>query len=109
MRQSNHNKIVEKIYKKYKNAVNMNYTELKIWSKNPESRKASLSREPIRRNLRLLKKNKSDWTLNDVKDANKTISYLARAKKIKRAKGIPKDKLTRNEIAMRNWAYNNYK
>lgn len=102
-------KEIDQVYKKYKKATNMTYTELLIWSKNPKSKTASLSREPIRRNLRLLKKPKDKWTTRDVKDANKTISYLARAKKIERKQGIPRTKLTPNEIALRNWGYDVFK
>lgn len=101
-------KELDRVYKKYKNAVNMTYTELLIWSKNPLSKKASLSREPIKRNLRLLKKNKSDWTARDITGANKTISYLARAKKIKSSNYI-QGNITRNDIALRNWAYDSFK
>lgn len=100
---------LDQVYSKYKKATNMSYTELKIWSKNKKSREASLNRKPIIRNLRLLKKRKSNWTTKDIQEANKTISYLARAKKIKRKKGVPKDQLTPNEIAMRNWGFDVYK
>lgn len=102
-------KEIDKVYKKYKDVTNMSYIELFTWSKNPTSKEASLSREPIIRNLRLLKKPKKEWTAKDVRDANKTISYLARAKKIKRAKGTPKNVLTRNEKALRNWAFDVFK
>lgn len=97
--------ILDRVYNKYKKATNMTYIELFIWAKNPKSKQASLSRDPIKRNLNLLKKSKDKWTSKDIKDANKSISYLARAKKIKRAKGTPKNILTKNEIALRNWAY----
>lgn len=100
---------LDKVYSKYKNSVNMTYTELLIWSKNPKSKEASLSREPITRNLRLLRKAKKDWTSKDIRGANKTISYLARAKKIKRAKGVPRKELTRNEKALRSWGYDVFK
>lgn len=102
-------KLIDRVYKKYKNSVNMTYTELKIWNNNPLSRKASLNRDPIKRNLKLLSKNKSDWNLRDIGEANKVISYLARAKKIKRKKGIPINVLTPNEIALKNWAFDVYK
>jgi len=108
MKKTDNNKLIDKVYSKYKKAVNMTFRELKIWSENPLSKKASLSREPINRNLRLLKKNKSDWTLRDVKGANKTISYLARAKKIK-SKNFIAGKLTKNDIALRNWAFDRFK
>lgn len=103
------NKIINQVYKKYKKTVNMTYNEFLIWSKNPLSRKASLDRRPIKRNLRLLKKSKKDWNMNDIKEANKVISYLARAKKIKSKNYIDNTKLTRNDIALRNWAYDKYK
>lgn len=102
-------KELDKVYKKYKGSVNMTFTELKIWSKNPKSKEASLSREPIKRNLRLLSKKKSDWSIKDIKEANMVISYLARAKKIKRASGIPRNELTKNEKALRNWAFDVFK
>ena len=102
-------KEIDNVYIKYKKATNMSPMELKIWANNPKSREASLSREPIKRNLRLLSKPKNKWTAKDVRDANKTISYLARAKKIKRAKNVPKNVLTRNEKALRNWAFDVFK
>ena len=108
MKKIDNNKLINSVYSKYKKAVNMTYRELKIWSENPLSKKASLTREPIKRNLRLLKKNKNTWNLKDVKDANKTISYLARAKKIK-SKNFIKGKLTKNDIALRNWAFDRFK
>ena len=98
------NKLIDKVYKKFKKSVNMGYNEFKIWSNNPLSRKASLNRKPINRLLKLLKKNKDDWTMRDVTQANKVMSYLARAKKIKSNNFIT-NKLTRNDIALRNWAY----
>ena len=102
-------KEIDKVYSKYKKAVNMTFTELRIWSKNPLSRKASLSRSPITRNLSLLSTSKYKWGASQVEKANKTISYLARAKKIKRKKGIPKGELSPNEIALRNWGYDVFK
>lgn len=102
-------KDIDKVYRKYKNATNMTFTELKIWSKNPKSKDASLSRQPIKRNLRLLFKNKDTWTAKDIKDANKAISFLARAKKIPRKMGVPRNQLTKNEKALRNWAFDVFK
>lgn len=100
--------LINSTRKKYKKSVNMTYTELLIWSKKPISKLASLSREPITRNLRLLKKKADDWTMRDVKGAKKTISYIARAKKIPRGKIIAKG-LTKNMIALRNWGYDTFK
>ncbi len=102
-------KEIDKVYSKYKKAVNMTFTELRIWSKNPLSRKASLDRSPISRNLSLLRTPKYKWGATQIEKANKTISYLARAKKIKRKKGTPKGELSPNEIALRNWGYDVFK
>jgi hypothetical protein len=95
---------IEEVYYKYHNLVNMSYSELLEWSKTECSKKASLSREPINRNLRLLKKRKSEWNSSDIPKANKTISYLSRAKKIKSTKEICGG-YTKNEIALKNWGY----
>ncbi len=102
-------KEVNEVYEKYKKKTNMTYTELKIWSLNPTSKLASIDRSPLRRNLRLLSKPRYKWNLKDVDDANKTISYISRARKIKRKKGIPKNQLTPNEIALKNWGYDSFK
>lgn len=96
-------------YKKYKSLVNMTFTELKIWSQNPLSKKASLSRKPIFNNMTLLKTPKYKWGVRQLEKAKKTISYLSRAKKIKRKKGVPRTELTPNEIALRNWGYDVFK
>ena len=100
---------LDKIYKKYKKETNMTFRELKIWSQNPKSNEASLDRKPITRNLKLLGKRKADWTTKDIQDAKKSISYLRRAKKIKRKQGVPRTVLTPNEIALRNWGFDVFK
>lgn len=102
-------KEINETFRKYKNATNMSARELKIWSNNPKSREASLSREPIRRNIRLLSTPKRRWGAREVEDANRTISYLARAKKIDRKDGVPRKELTTNEKALRNWGFDVFK
>jgi hypothetical protein len=94
------------VFSNYHKAVNMSFSQLESWSKTEYSKLASLSREPITRNLKLLGKNKKDWSREDISGANKTIAYIARAK------AIGKGQVTkatspygRNEIAMKNWAY----
>ena len=101
-------KEIDRVYNKYKDKTNMSYTELLIWSKNPASKLASLNRDPIKRNLRLLKKPKSKWNVSDVRDANKTISFISRMKKVKSGEKV-KGKLSKRNIALLNWAYNPYK
>lgn len=101
-------KELDKVYKKYKEKTNMTYTELKIWSKNSASNLASLDRKPIYRNLRLLSKSKNRWTNVDVRDANKTISFISRMKKVKRGKKVS-GKLSKRDISLLNWGYNPFK
>lgn len=101
-------KFIDRVYKKYKNSVNMSFMELTIWAKNPVSKKASLNREPIKRNLKLLSKKKSNWNLRDVREANKTISFIARMKKVKRGKIVDKN-LSKRDISLLNWGFNPFK
>ena len=82
----------------------MTYTEFLNWSKTDCSKKASLDRRPIRRLLKLLSTPKDKWTNNDITEANKVISYLSRAKKIK-SSNIICNGYTKNEIALKNWGY----
>lgn len=95
---------VDSYYRKYKKNTNMSHSELKKWYKNPCSKKASLNRKPIRRNLRLLKKPKTEWKPKDVKDAKKTISFNRRMRKVKRGKPVC-NKLSKRDISLKNWAY----
>ena len=100
-------KILERVYYDYKKSVNMDYSQLKKWSENSFSRRASLTRGPINRNLRLLSKKKSEWDNRDIKDARKTISFNSRMKKVARGKPVSKDtKLSKRDISLRNWAFN---
>lgn len=84
----------------------MSYSQLLEWSKNPCSRKASLSRKPIRRNLRLLKKPKDKWNSKDITDAKRTISFIARHKNQPSGNPIKDCGISKRTIALRNWAYN---
>lgn len=93
------------VFKKYNRLTNMSYSTLSKWADSPCSRKASIGRTAINRNLRLKSKSKSEWTSKDVSDAKKAISYLSRAKKIKSHKIIPSCGYTHNQIALKNWAF----
>lgn len=101
---------LDKIYSKYKSSVNMSYLQMQKWASNPWSKKASLSRAPINRNLRLLKKPKSTWTKQDIEDAKKTIAFNSRMKKVEKGKPVNKDiPLSKRDISLRNWAWNSNK
>ena len=59
-----------------------------------------------RRNLRLLRKRKSEWTARDVRDANRTISFISRMKNMPNGELVNKDvPYSKREISLRNWGY----
>lgn len=95
---------IEEYYRKYEDETNMSCSELKRWKKNPLSKKASIGREAINRNIRLQCKNKGEWGKKELKDAKKAYSYLNRAKEIEGDNYVT-EKLTKNDIALKNWAY----
>lgn len=95
----------DRIYREYKANVNMSCSELSRWSKNPCSRKASLSRGPVQRNLRLLCKPKHKWTAKDMRDAKRTISFNKRMKKMAQGKVASKGCPSKRDISLKNWAW----
>jgi len=96
------------VYLKFKKSVNMSYNDFLIWSKTDCSKKASVDRKPIRRNLRLLSKPFNKWTLKDEIDANKTISFIARMRKVPKGRKVC-DKYSKRDIALKNWAFDPFK
>lgn len=93
-------------YKKYKKKVNMTYTELLAWFRNPCSKKASLNRNPIKRNLQLLKTPRIKWTMKHIRWANKTIGFIKRMKKVKAGKPVSKAcPFSKKTISLKNWGY----
>jgi hypothetical protein len=92
------------VYRKYKDKVNMSYSELNKWKNTEASKRASLSRAPINRNLRLLSKNKNEWTNRDIRDANRTISFVSRMSNARQGKKLPVG-YSKRDISLKNWAY----
>jgi len=100
---------IDEVYSRFNDAVNMTAGELRSWSENPCSREAS--QDPvavIERNLRLLSRNKDEWTEDDVTDAKRTISFISRM-----SEQAPDDPMngesgcpTKWAISLLNWAYN---
>lgn len=99
----------DQIFSDWQDHVNLSASELKTWSQNPCSREAS--QEPVtvmKRNLRLLERNKDEWTENDYKDAKRTISFISRMRGMrpdsprKGPHGCPSEWA----ISLLNWAYN---
>ena len=58
---------IAETFKEYKDSVNMGYSELKDWSETKCSKKASLGRDAVNRNLKLLSKKKADWIEGQIK------------------------------------------
>lgn len=100
------NKEADEVFTKYHQTVNMSASELERWSETECSKKASLDRSPITRNLRLLRKKKSDWTGNDIKDANRTISFVSRMRGAEQGKPASDGCPSKRDISLKNWAYN---
>ena len=100
--------IINKVYSKYKKSVNMSYSDLLSWSQNKCSKKASLNREPIKRNLKLLNIKRVNWTIQDAKQANKTIAFIARMRKVPRGE-IVCGKYSKRDISLKNWAFDPFK
>lgn len=80
----------------YYDEINMSFDQLQRWSDTKDSKKASLSKEAINRNLALMGKPEDTWDATDIINANKTINFLQRAKKIYNSK-------LRNSLM--NWGY----
>ena len=99
------NEEIDEVYTKYKSITNMGYAELEAWSKTECSKKASLDRSPIERNLRLLSKKKEDWTSKDATDANRTISFVSRMRGAEQGEAVGECP-SKRDISLKNWAYN---
>lgn len=98
---------LDEIYSKYKKETNMSYTELKAWSENKCSKKASLSKGPINRNLELLSTPKNKWTQKHITWANKTIAFNSRMRKMPQGKPVSKEcQISKRDISLKNWAWN---
>lgn len=98
--------VIDEVYSKYHKLVNMSYSELKAWSETDCSKKASLNRGPINRNLNLLSKKKADWGASEVKSANRTISFISRMKNMEQGEPVSDKCPSKRDISLKNWAYN---
>lgn len=97
---------LDEVFKKYNDTVNMSYSELKKWSETDCSKKASIDRSPIVRNLHLLSTPKNAWGKKEIEWANKTISFVSRMKNAEQGKDASKDcDDSKRDISLKNWAY----
>jgi hypothetical protein len=98
--------VLDDVWSRYHDAVNMTASELETWAANPCSQLASLDRAPIRRNLRLLRKPKRDWTERDVADAKRTISFVARMRGAEQGESASAScEMSRRDISLMNWGF----
>lgn len=97
---------LDEVFAKYHQTVNMSASELERWADTDCSKKASLDRSPITRNLRLLRKAKSEWTPGDIRDANRTISFVSRMSGAEQGEPAVKGCPSKRDISLKNWAYN---
>jgi len=105
---------LDETFANYQEATNMTEQELKNWAETECSQLASQDRSPIERNIRLLSKNKEDWTEQDIVDAKKTVSFIARMKENLGGQETVEDSEGRNcgtkaHIALKNWAFDSKK
>lgn len=95
---------LDKVYKEYNKLASLSLGELVRWRNNTCSKKASLSVAPLNRNIRLKRKNKSEWDSRDIKDAKRSINFIKRMSKVKSGKKVKGCNLSRRDISLRNWA-----
>lgn len=98
-------KEIDLYWKRYNQEKNMSCGELKEWAKSPCSKEASIGRAAIKRNIKLSCTPKMQWDNELLKEAKKAYSYLKRAKKIKGGEKVGGCGLTKNQIALKNWAF----
>jgi hypothetical protein len=97
---------LNEVYSKYRNTVNMSASELESWAETECSKKASISRAPIKRNLELLRTKKADWTSKHIRWANRTISFVNRMKGAEQGQPAAEGCPSKRDISLKNWAYN---
>lgn len=98
-------KKLNEVYSSYHSTVNMSASELETWSKNECSKKASVSRAPIKRNLELLRTKKESWTSKHIRWANRTISFVSRMKGNDSGEPAADGCPSKKTISLKNWAY----
>jgi hypothetical protein len=97
---------LNEVFASYKKETNMGYAALKKWSESVCSKRASLSRGPINRNLELLSTPKDKWTAKHITWANKTIAFNTRMLGMPRGKRLSEEcPWSKRDISLKNWAY----
>ena len=97
-------KRIAEAYKAYHEAVNMSASELREWAATECSKAASVSREPIGRNVRLLDTPRDKWTAATATSAMKTVSFVARMKGNEQGPEVCGG-WSKRDISLKNWAF----
>jgi len=102
---------LDEAFEKFQMATNKTLSEMQRWTNSECSSKASLSRDPNERVIRLLKKNKDEWTEEDIQDAMRVWSFVQRmkAQRPENPREGPGDCSSKWAISLKNWGYDPFK
>lgn len=96
---------LDEVYRRWRELVNMSASELERWAASECSRKASLSRAPIERNLHLLRTPKEKWGAKEIRWAKRTISFISRMRAMEQGKPVSEGCPSKRDISLMNWAH----
>jgi hypothetical protein len=100
---------LDEVYEEFQDHTNMTESELEKWSGHPCSREASLDPEAVlRRNINLHATPKSEWTEDEIEDAERTISFISRmkAQRPDEPREGPSGCPSKWAISLMNWGFN---
>jgi 2'-5' RNA ligase len=99
---------IAEAFKRYHEVVNMGAAELREWAATEWSKKASVSRAPIDRNLTLLETPREDWTLAHASSALRTVNFVSRMRGAEQGEPVKIDGRegpSKRDISLKNWAF----
>mgnify|MGYP002761322340 CR=1 FL=1 len=99
---------LDEAHTKFRAAVNKSKSSMERWRNSDCSKKASLSREPIERVLRLKSKNKANWDEDDIQDALRVWNFVNRmlGQKPENPREGPDGCDSKWAISLKNWGHN---
>jgi len=102
---------LDEAFEKFQAATNKSLQEMQRWTNSKCSSKASLSRDPNERVIRLLKKNKSEWDEDDVQNALRVYSFVSRMRgqRPENPRSGPGDCSSKWAISLKNWGFDPFK
>lgn len=98
---------IDEAYRNWRDVTNMTVNDLERWKEHPASRRASLSRAPIIRQLHLLTTPKKDWTGREVTSARRVYSFVQRMRNGEQGEDISKRfPISKRDVSLLNWGHN---